>query len=210
MDRPKPPEELLDEFNFDPLFVPAPDLSQWARQTFIVEQAPLVNADHTHLREARIGFLWTNVANSRHQRAIVGTAELGEPRASQGKWAKAQQEYQIRQWFGGIPDFKIIIYAPYAAEVDDVSFCSLVEHELYHCAQAVDEFGSPKFSRTTGMPVYAMKGHDVEEFVGIVKRYGAGAAAGETTALIEAANRVPEIGAAKVAAACGTCALKLA
>jgi len=48
-----------------------------------------------------------------------------------------------------------------------------LEHELYHIVQSVDEFGAPKFNRDTGMPTLTLRGHDVEEFVGVVRRYGA-------------------------------------
>jgi hypothetical protein len=57
----------------------------------------------------------------------------------------------------------------------------------------LDEFGCPKFNRQTGLPVFGMIGHDVEEFVGIVRRYGAGSAAGRTRDLVAAAKKKPEI-----------------
>ena len=127
------------------------------------------------------------------------------PRFMGAKWSKARQEQQITEWFGEMPDFLITLDANYAAQCDDVTFCAVVEHELYHCGQALNEFGAPKFNQTTGLPVYAIKGHDVEEFVGVVRRYGVGAAAGQTRALVEAANSAPEIGKAKVSGACGSC-----
>jgi hypothetical protein len=107
---------------------------------------------------------------------IVGQAEPGV-RRGMGAWAKSRAELQLRQWFGSIPDFLITIDATYAASCGDVEFCSFVEHQLYHCGQERDLFGAPKFTKY-GRPVFAMRGHDVEEFVGIVRRYGVGAAAG--------------------------------
>lgn len=199
--RPMPPAALFDIDGSD--FVPAPDLAEWAKATFIVEGAPLQNADHAHLVDAEIGFLWTGVMATRHMHAIVGQAEM--PRFQGNKWSKSRQEQQMAEWFGDLPDFVITIDARYAAQCDDVTFCSLIEHELYHCGQEIDQYGAPKFSRSTGLPVYAIRGHDVEEFVGVVRRYGVGAAAGQTLALVEAAQRAPEIGKAKVSGVCGSC-----
>ncbi|MFC7378257.1 putative metallopeptidase [Brevundimonas sp. GCM10030266] len=200
--RPHPPEALFDQVTA-PAFIPAPDLADWAKATFIAEGAPLRNPDHAHLENAEIGFLWTSVMATRHMNAIAGQAEM--PRFQGSKWSKARQEQQMEAWFGELPDFVITIDARYAAQCDDITFCALIEHELYHCGQEIDQYGAPKFSRTTGLPVFAIKGHDVEEFVGVVRRYGVGAAAGQTLALVEAAQRGPEIGKAKATAACGSC-----
>lgn len=201
MARPMPPMELFEPAG--PAFVPSSDLSVWAKDTFIASGAPLQNPDHSHLEGAEIGFLWTSVMATRHMNAIAGQAEI--PRFQGSKWSKARQEQQIEAWFGMMPDFLITIDARYAAQCDDVTFCALVEHELYHCGQELDQFGAPKFNRTTGLPCYAIKGHDVEEFVGVIRRYGVGAGAGQTLAFVEAAQRGPEIGRAKVTGACGTC-----
>ena len=71
-------------------------------------------------------------------------------------------------------------------------------------AKAVkDEFGAPKFNQQTGRPSFTMRGHDVEEFVGVVRRYGAEATG--VRALVDAANAGPEIAAADIAQCCGTC-----
>lgn len=200
--RPRPPAELLVP-SAAPLFVPAPELVSWAHRTFIAEGAPLENEEHLHLRMARVAALWTNEPAKRQQRAIAGTAEM--PMFRGMPWVKARQEAQMHAWFGDVPDFVLTFYAPYAVAVDDVTFCALVEHELMHCGQARDEFGMPKFRKSDGRPVFAMRGHDAEEFVGIVRRYGVGAAAAGVSALVLAASRPPEIAAASVAGACGIC-----
>lgn len=205
--RPSPPSAILEPTG-SASFVPAPELAEWARSTFIAEDAPLANEDHRHLDAAEVGFLWTNVRNSRQMRTVVGQAELGQPRGSMGKWPKARAEQQIEAWFGTVPDFLITIDAHYASQCNDASFCALVEHELYHCGQERDEFGGPKFTQD-GRPKFAMRGHDVEEFVGIVRRYGVGAAAGDTFALVEAAKAGPQIARATIHGACATCAALL-
>lgn len=115
----------------------------------------------------------------------------------------------LGRWFGELPDFVITIQAHAAMQMDDASFCALVEHELYHCAQALNEYGEPRFRRD-GRPIFSMRAHDVEEFVGIVERYGAGAASPNVALMAAAATRRPTVGLASIASACGTCRLKLA
>jgi len=203
--RPRPPASLLDA---DPeeggIFVPAPEVAVWMQRTFVVSDAPLINTDHEHLEDANIGVLWTNVANSRQGKAIAGTAEL--PYGGNGsKWQKARMAFQLREWFGPEPlDFLITLYAFYADECNDPSFCSLAEHEMYHCGQRTDIFGEPAFSKS-GLPLYTIRGHDAEEHVGVVRRYGVGAAAAGVKELVAAANSKPLFAEAQVAAACGTC-----
>ena len=80
---------------------------------------------------------------------------------------------------GDLPDFLITFNTVYAAEADDATWCARCEHELYHCGQAMDRWGSPRFNPFTGLPVFCVRPHDCEEFVGVVKRYGGQAAAGE-------------------------------
>ena len=124
-----------------------------------------------------------------------------------GKWRKARAEQQIREWFGHVPDFILTFDANFMSQADDATFCAVVEHELYHCGPERGEFGEPKF-RKSGRPAFAMRGHDVEEFVGVVRRYGADAAG--VRAMIDAAQRPPEMARASVAELCGTCMLKAA
>jgi hypothetical protein len=201
--RPAPPAEIL-EFG-GPSFIPAPELETWARDSFIEDGAPIWNEEHAHLQHARIGFLWTAVSNARGGHRIVGQCELMPPMAM-GKWQRARAEQQVEAWFGVVPDFLVTLDAHYASHCDDAEFCSLVEHEMLHAGQERDPFGAPRFLKS-GKPKFAVRGHDVEEFVSIVRRYGVGAAAGATRALVEAASRKPEVGAVQISQACGTCRL---
>lgn len=204
--RPQPPAHLLDPMAPD-RFEPADDLILWVRRTFIEEGGPLTNPDHWHLRDAIIGVLWTNAENSRAGKSVVGQAELMPPMVM-GKWQKARAEQQVAGWFGVVPDFLLTFSAPYAAQCDDATFCALVEHELYHCGQATDAFGAPRFSKSTGRPVFAMRGHDVEQFVGVVRRYGVEATG--VSELVEAAKQPPQISRAALDFACGTCGARAA
>lgn len=199
--RPMPPADLFDLSAAS--FVPAVDMAEWATATFIEEAGPLANEDHAHLAFASIGFLWTVVENTRKGRRVIGTAEPGAPQGAMGKWGRARVAQQTAEWFGAVPDFIITIDASWWAAAPDADCCALIEHELYHCAQESDDFGQPRFNKDTGRPAFGMKGHDVEQFVGVVRRYGADASG--VRDLVEAANRGPEIAAADISHACGTC-----
>lgn len=202
-ERPMPPDDMLEDTSIR--FEPSSDLIEWARSSFIYETADLLNEDHAHLRFASIGALWTNVPNGRNGRRIVGQCEMGLPPA--GKWSRSRIELQLQQWFGVVPHFLLTFDAHYAVTCSDAEFCALVEHELYHAGQERDAYGAPKFRRD-GSPAFGIRGHDVEEFVGVVRRYGADAA--NVRALVDAANRQPEISRASIGHVCGTCQLRVA
>jgi hypothetical protein len=125
-----------------------------------------------------------------------------------GKWSRSRVEQQIHEWFGMEPDFLITIDALWWGTADDAQCCALVEHELYHCAQERDEFGSPTFNRDTGRPKYAMRGHDVEAFIGVAARYGAIEAG--VTELMKALSTPPVMTANMIGLACGACQHKAA
>jgi hypothetical protein len=196
--RPRPPAAIFEPV---PTFVPAPELDEWARQQFINEISPLHNPDHLPLSMADIGFVWTNVENVKKGRRILGTCQMVT--SSGDKWTQGRSLHQLEQWFGDLPDFLITLDGMAAADMDDASFMALVEHELYHATQATDEFGAPKFQERTGLPMWGMRPHDVEQFIGVVKRYGADASM--VRELVTAANKGPEIAQAKISAACGSC-----
>src|SRR5690554_2969470 len=158
--RPAPPQELIE--SLWERMQPAPELGQWVQDTILAEGGPLHNPDHANLIDADVEFLWASAAFSKRGRTVVGQAEQVMFRA--GGWQKARQEQQMRDWFGRVPAFIITLAADYCAQCSDAEFCALVEHELYHIAQAQDAFGAPKFTQE-GLPKLELRGHDVEEFV---------------------------------------------
>ena len=185
----------------EPCFQPVLALGAWAHDTFLSAESPLVNIDHAHLVDAYIGFVFAaGVENRRAGQRILGTAQLGQPSGT--PWPRGRQEQQLREWFGRIPDFLITIDAAYFAECSEAEACALVEHELYHCAQAVDRLGEPKFDND-GNPVWSMRGHDIEEFAGVIRRYGASATHAEE--IRAAFAQEPEISRVAIRAACGVC-----
>lgn len=208
--QPMPPVELGQIREDDPcplLFMPAPEVRDWLLATFVEEGAPLHNADHAHLLTADLEVLWAAGGFAKQGRIVVGTAEQVAFRA--GGWQKERQEFQMLQWFGRIPKFLITLDGAYAREAADAEFCALVEHEMYHIAHKLDDAGQPAFDRE-GNPKLEIRGHDVEEFVGVVARYGVGHPEGKLAQLVAAANSGPSVKPLRIAQACGTCLLKVA
>lgn len=203
--RPLPPPGVLELSPWG-AFAPAPDVWSWIEWCILDSAGALHNPDHTHLADARVGVLWTTASCTSKGRQVVGMAEIPAFRCNH--WQKARQELQLREWFGSIPDFVITLDAYHCQQISDIEFLALIEHELYHCAQAQDEFGAPRFNQQTGEPVFAIRGHDVEEFVGVVRRYGA--VSGAVKELVIAAANRPEVAQIDISRACGTCMLRSA
>lgn len=202
--RPVPRQDFLAAFHPYISLTPANELSDWVNENILSEEGYLHNPDHVHLLEADIRFMWASSAFTKKGRTVLGQAEEVAMRA--GGWQKARMQQQMYEWFGEVPKYIITLAGDYCTECSDMDFCALIEHELYHIAQAVDDFGSPKFNKE-GQPVLTMRGHDVEEFVGVVRRYGA---SHDVQELVDAANLPAEVAHLNVARACGTCLLKLA
>ena len=202
--RPMPPLSFIEEFRPYIALMPAEEIAEWVNANILDEEGELHNPDHIHLINADVQFMWASNAFTKKGRTILGQTEEVAMRA--GGWQKARMEQQMYNWFGHKPDYIITLAADFCSQCTDLEFCALIEHELYHIAQATDDFGAPKFNKE-GQPVLTMRGHDVEEFVGVVRRYGASA---EVQELIDAAKTPAEVAHLNIARACGTCMLKLA
>jgi hypothetical protein len=210
--RPIPPANIGNMDQGWPLmFVPAPDMPEWAIKTFLDPDSKLYNPDHFHLFDAleeSIGFMWASSGFNSKGNHVIGFTEELVFRAH--KWAKWRQEQQMNEWFGeSIPDFLITLDASYCAKCSDTEFCMLVEHEMYHIGQSYKD-GMPQFEAKTGRPKLEIRGHDVEEFVGVVRRYGAGHPEGRLSQLVKAGNSKPEIAQLDIQRACGTCLMRAA
>lgn len=190
--RPTPPNGL-------DRFLPAPELLVWAERTILAPGGALHNPDHAHLVDAALAFIWAPSAFEKAGRTVLGQAEQVMFRA--GGWQRARQEQQMIEWFGRVPAFLITLAADYCLSCSDGEFCALVEHELYHLGQARDPFGAPAFDKE-GRPKLRIVGHDVEEFVGVVARYGPSA---DVQRLAAAAGAAPAVPRLDIARACGCC-----
>lgn len=207
MKRPYPPKELIEhDWCEEFLFEPARDIHDWLQETILNPGSKLYNKEHEHLvGHSGIGFLWAESAFTKQGRIVLGQAEIIQIQA--GGWKKYRQEAQMIKWFGFLPKALITLDANYCSYCSDSDFMALVEHELYHFKQKLSPNGGPCYDSHTGHAVLQMRGHDVEEFFGVVRRYGASA---DVQRMADLANDGPTISRANIAHACGTCLLKLA
>lgn len=195
--RPMPPPEFADPLNSR--YTPAPEVLAWVRATILAEGGAIYNEEHAHLDGCSLQFLWAPSSFAKQGRTVIGQCEEVTFRC--GPWQKGRQQQQMRDWFGAVPDYLITLDASYCLTCGDAEFCALVEHELMHIGQEHDEFDAPMFTRE-GLPKLAIRAHDVEEFVGVVRRYGPSA---DVLRLIEAVKGAPSVAPVSIARACGTC-----
>ena len=200
--RPLPAESMIDHRG-TPAFTPAEGMAEFVEEVFLDPGSDLHIEEHEILAHASIGYLWAGREAKDRNRRIIGTAQLVRP--PQKKWSSLRSYHQVRDWFGNI-DFLITLDASYCLETaTDAEFLALLDHELSHCRQDVDEFDCPRFNQETGRPYWRIVGHDVEQFVGVTQRWGAAAAGAEE--LVAAAAEGPRFGPVdiqRVVAGCGT------
>lgn len=159
-------------------FARAEELEDFVRREFLSREGIFFDAEHGHLTSARVGILW---AASRHVdkgSEKAGTAQVVKPyHAEPSKWGEALQVALLRQFYTEYewPHFRITLSAPVCHLYDDKEFFALADHELSHCAVAMDAFGAPRFSKDTGLPVWTGRPHDHEGFTGTTERWGAAA-----------------------------------
>jgi len=182
---------------------PSTELADWLMNTFVHEDGELCNEEHAHLRTANIAAIWTNVEFEDGLMPVAGMAEI--VRVNGKPWPRAERTDHLCLLHGNVPQARIWLYAPYAATLDDASFCALVEHELYHFAQKKDKNSEPMFD-DEGRPVLTTRAHDVGEFIGVVERYGPSAVHSNVKRMVEAAKKKPLVSGDSIRLVCGTCA----
>lgn len=191
--RPMPPETLGQFEGSYPIEITAAhDMPLFVLNTLLNPDSPLHNPDHDHLRDhfenGSIQFLWAAPKYEKGGMNVLGQCELLQFRV--GGWQKARHEQQFMEWFGfSLPDWIITLSAGYCYTCTAKEYMALVDHELYHIAQE-SVLGTPKFSKTTGLPILKLRGHDVEEFNGIVRRYGL---CRDTAAMFQFSILLPEM-----------------
>ncbi|WP_228264364.1 putative metallopeptidase, partial [Acinetobacter baumannii] len=165
----------------------------------------LFNPDHMHLRSFRypdIAVMWARSGFKKQGRQVIGTTE--KVIFNVGGWRKARQEQQMRDWFGFVPTYLITVDASFCERANDTEFCYLLEHELYHIGVMRDEDGEIVYSDSSGLPKHYLAGHDVEEFIGVVKRYGPSK---NVKRLIEVAKNPPFVSNLDISKCCGNCVI---
>jgi len=207
---PFPPTDFIDQADEEEAIriVPASDLKNWVVANFLTLGGPLHNPDHDHIAEMlhdNEGFLasaWASTAYTRTKRMVLGQCE--KVMFQQGGWKKARQEQQMRDWFGFVPVYLITIDASFCEKANDNEFCALFEHELYHIGVERDSDGEIIYSDHTGLPKHYLAGHDVEEFIGVVKRWGAN---DSVKRLVEVAKNPPFVSDLDISKCCGNCVI---
>lgn len=208
--RPFPPTDFIDQADEEEAIriVPASDLKNWVVANFLTLGGPLHNPDHDHIAEMLhdneefLAFVWASTAYTRAKRMVLGQCE--KVMFQQGGWKKARQEQQMRDWFGFVPIYLITIDASFCEKANDNEFCALFEHELYHIGVERDSDGEIIYSDHTGLPKHYLAGHDVEEFIGVVKRWGAN---DSVKRLVEVAKNPPFVSDLDISKCCGNCVI---
>ena len=167
----------MDEF-VAPYQLPDPDNHPGA---VALELLKLPEFGHLRDGEAKIEWLMRKFEKIKAGRRVLGTCYMP---MVQGE-LRDMFEWLLYDLFKILPDFLIVIDNEYWQEAGARDREILVYHELMHCGQKVDQYGEPKFTRE-GLPCWAILGHDVEEFVAVVRRYGAHS--GDIQRFIEAAE----------------------
>lgn len=127
--------------------------------------------EHKHLVEgdARIHWLMRREGKVSQGRRNLGMCFI--PRVN-GQLS-SMFDWLLARYLGETPDFLIVLDTDWwTEEASERDREVLVFHELSHAVQATDANGAPKFNQVTGDPVWALQGHDIEEFNSVVARYG--------------------------------------
>jgi hypothetical protein len=126
--------------------------------------------EHAHLKdgEPTVEFLYRAIPVIQAGRQVLGAVHLP---SVQGKLSDLF-DWMLLRLFGALPDFLIILDEEYWLSCGDKHREILMHHEMCHCIHKEDKWGSPRFGKE-GQPVWGLRGHDVEEFNLVVRRYGA-------------------------------------
>lgn len=129
------------------------------------------HAEHSHLAEYEIRFLWLMRATEHIQagRRVIGMVH--EPQV-QGRLKDLFLQMLVKA-YGFMPDFIVTLDQEWWRSATPLQREALVWHELAHVKHAVDKNGELRFNRDTGEPIMALVAHDLEEFNSTVERYGA-------------------------------------
>lgn len=119
--------------------------------------------------EADVRWLFKVTPTFKAGREILGTVYLP---SVQGPLRPLFDWFMEKEW-GAIPDFLVILDHEYWQAASERQREILVYHETCHMAQKTDADGVPVFDRMTGKASWTLAGHDVEEFIAVVRRYGA-------------------------------------
>lgn len=138
--------------------------------TILIEQVE----QHAHLQAGVVGYIFRDDELKRHGKVKWAEAILVERiLQSEKRWSRVVKWAILRILDAEqLPDFLILIDRNIWQGLDADQKLALVDHELSHMAQATEDDGeTPKFHKD-GSPVWTIRGHDLEEFCGVVERRG--------------------------------------
>lgn len=155
-------DELLEAFS-----IPA----EGAAHPATIAERLMADPEHKHLREneIRIEYLFRHESKMKGGRVVLGSVH--EPNC-QGEM-RSLFEWMLGRLFGSLPDYVIILDHGFWESVTLQTREALLFHELCHVKQALDEYGGLKFNKQTGLPIYRLVSHDIEEFNAVVAKFGA-------------------------------------
>jgi hypothetical protein len=138
-------------------YMPAPEVAEIARQ--LIARV----TQHHELVNCHIEYMFIKKAPKSKGRVKLGCVRLVTGRNA---WLVGLNgERTTKTFLTGVPFFLMeISHDEWHARLDDSQKIALVDHELSHCAISYDD--------ETGEPVLSTRGHDVEEFVGVISRNG--------------------------------------
>lgn len=152
------------------------EMENFVRDDFTSRGGLFFDPEHGHLTAARIGVLWCAGKHIVRGSEKIGTMELVPAWDSPvSTWGEAMKRDWLRTYFGQAwwPHFLTKLSAPLCLPLEDRDFFAVVDHEVCHGDVAKDEFQCPRFNKDTGEPVYKLRPHDYEGFVGTTERWGA-------------------------------------
>jgi hypothetical protein len=119
--------------------------------------------------EAVIMFLMRADPQEKQGRQILGQMMLPQ---FQGALAKVGKWLLVQSTGGVLPDFIMVLDNSFWRQATAIQREALVFHELLHAKHATNREGELRFDED-GKPVWAIRGHDLEEFNEVVRTYGA-------------------------------------
>jgi hypothetical protein len=124
--------------------------------------------DHLTRGDARIDWLLKRDTKVKGGRQILGATHLPKVQGDLNPCFV----WMLERLFGRPPDFLIILDKSFWYQATPRLREILVFHELSHCIHKTNRFGEPMYDQDE-RPVWAIRSHDVEEFISVVHRYGA-------------------------------------
>jgi hypothetical protein len=125
--------------------------------------------EHLKDGEPRILILFRTMPKIKGGRTVLGECCMPSVQGS----LRSLFEWLMIERFGFYPDFLILLDTEFWEASDDRTREALMFHELMHADQKRDQYGAPMFGKESGLPLWCVRPHDLEEFDAVVRRYGA-------------------------------------